>query len=80
MAIEKAMVQMEGINISGFPSIEVFIYLLTPQMEKLKEPAIDLIQDVYMQLEILACSIIEKIFARFPQLKPEIIELVTSVL
>jgi len=47
MVIEKAMVQMEGINISGFPSIDLFNYLLAPQLEKLKEPANELIMDVF---------------------------------
>lgn len=47
MEIEKAMVLMEGINIESFPSIEVCIYLLNPQMDKLKEHAMDLIQEVY---------------------------------
>lgn len=78
--MEKAIVQMEGINIGGFLSIEVFTYLLTPQMEKLKEPAMELIQDIYSHLEILACQIIDRIFQRFPQLKPEIIDIVTQVL
>jgi len=47
MVIEKAMVQMEGVNISGFPSIDLFTYLLAPQLEKLKEPANELIGDVF---------------------------------
>lgn len=80
MVIEKAMVQMEGINISGFPSIDLFVYLLSPQLEKLKEPAVELIHDVFSQLEILAHSIIDRIFMRFPQLKPEIMDVITGVL
>lgn len=47
MTIEKAIVNLEGINISGFPSIDLFVYLLTPQLEKLREPALELVQDVY---------------------------------
>lgn len=49
-------------------------------MEKLKEPAMELIQDVYTHLEILACSIIDRIFQRFPALKPEVIDIVAQVL
>lgn len=80
MVIEKAIVNLEGINISGFPSIDLFVYLLTPQLEKLREPALELVQDVYAQLEMMAVAIIERIFSRFPSLKPEIIEIITGVL
>ena len=41
----------EGDGLAGFPSVDVFIYLITPQLEKLREPALDLIQDIYSQLE-----------------------------
>lgn len=80
MAIEKAIVNLEGINISGFPSIDLFVYLLTPQLEKLREPGLELVQDVYAQLEIMCNDIISRIFRRFPMLKPEIMEIITSVL
>lgn len=80
MTIEKAIVNLEGINISGFPSIDLFVYLLTPQLEKLREPALDLVQDVYSQLEIMANEMISRIFRRFPMLKPEIMEIIVGVL
>jgi len=35
---------------------------------------------VYAQLEMMAVAIIERIFCRFPSLKPEIIEIITGVL
>jgi hypothetical protein len=80
MVIEKAIVNLEGINISGFPSIDLFVYLLTPQLEKLREPALDLVQDVYANLEFMTYNIIDKIFMRFPSLKPEIIDVVNSII
>jgi vacuolar protein sorting-associated protein 1 len=80
MVIEKAIVNLEGVNISGFPSVDLFVYLLTPQLEKLRDPALDLVQDVYGMLEMMAVAIIEKIFVRFPMLKPEIIEIITNVM
>ena len=76
MVIEKAIVNLEGINISGFPSNDLFVYLLTPQLEKLRDPALELVQDVYSNLELMATSSIDKIFERFPSLKPDIIEVV----
>jgi hypothetical protein len=44
----------EGDTIPGFPSVDVFIYLIQPQLEKLREPALDLLQDVYSMLEQMA--------------------------
>ncbi len=44
----------EGDTIPGFPSVDVFIYLIQPQLEKLREPALDLLQDVYFMLEQMA--------------------------
>lgn len=41
----------EGDGLPGFPSVDVFIYLINPQLEKLRDPALELIQDTYQQLE-----------------------------
>jgi dynamin 1-like protein len=41
--IEKAIMLHEGDTIPGFPSVDVFIYLIQPQLEKLREPALDLL-------------------------------------
>jgi len=52
--IEKAIMLHEGDTIPGFPSVDVFIYLIQPQLEKLREPSLDLLQDVYHLLENMA--------------------------
>lgn len=52
----------EGDGLPGFPSVDVFIYLINPQLEKLRDPALELIQDTYQQLESIASGVIEKIF------------------
>jgi hypothetical protein len=70
----------EGDGLPGFPSVDVFIYLINPQLEKLRDPALELIQDSYQQLEQIASSIVEKIFQRFPSLIPEIMEIITKCL
>lgn len=51
MMIERAIAMHEGDSIPGFPSVDVFYYLVQPQLEKLREPAIDCLNDVYTQLE-----------------------------
>jgi len=49
--IERAIAMHEGDSIPGFPSVDVFYYLVQPQLEKLREPALDCLNDVYSQLE-----------------------------
>ncbi len=60
--IEKAIMLHEGDTIPGFPSVDVFVYLIQPQLEKLREPALDLLQDVYHMLEQMCQGIVDKIF------------------
>ena len=79
MQIEKAIVMHEGDSIPGFPSFDVFIYLIQPQLEKLREPALDLLQDIYGQLESLAGTIVDKIFQRFPSMIPVIMEIIIAI-
>lgn len=52
----------EGDGLPGFPSVDVFIYLINPQLEKLRDPALELLQDTYAQLEQICSGIVEKIF------------------
>ena len=66
----------EGDGLPGFPSVDVFIYLVNPQLEKLRDPALELIQDSYSQLEQIASSIVEKIFQRFPTMIPTIMDII----
>ena len=80
MHIQKAIQMHEGDGLPGFPSVDVFIYLVTPQLEKLRDPALELIQDSYAQLEAIAANIVEKIFQRFPTMIPEIMDIIVKVL
>ena len=66
--IDRAIMLHEGDTIPGFPSVDVFVYLIQPQLEKLREPALDLLQDVYHMLEQMAQGIVDRIFMRFPAL------------
>lgn len=62
MHIQKAIQMHEGDGLPGFPSLDVFVYLINPQLEKLKDPALELIQDTYAMLENISSGIVEKIF------------------
>lgn len=46
----------------------------------MREPALDLLQDVYLMLENMAQGIVDKIFARFPTMIPEVMEIISTVL
>ena len=72
--IERAIAMHEGDSIPGFPSVDVFYYLVQPQLEKLREPALDCLNDVYSQLEQLSSQIIDRIFLRFPTLRPVVMD------
>ena len=78
--IERAIILHEGDSLSGFPCIEVFYYLIQPEIEKLKEPAINCLLDVYYYLEEMARTILDKVFTRFPALIPEIIVVIQEIL
>jgi vacuolar protein sorting-associated protein 1 len=70
----------EGDGLPGFPSVDVFIFLITPQLEKLREPAYELISDSYGQLEVICTTIVDKIFQRFPTMVPVIMEIILKCL
>ncbi|EGR30647.1 hypothetical protein IMG5_126860 [Ichthyophthirius multifiliis] len=70
----------QGDSIPGFPSIDAFLYLINPQLEKLREPAYECLQKIYSYLEGLANKILKKTFERFPFVLETIIEITSRVL
>lgn len=64
--IETAIQMHEGDSLPGFPSVDVFIYLINPQLDRLREPALDLISDTYISLDQIASGNVNRIFNRFP--------------
>ena len=80
MMIERAIAMHEGDSIPGFPSVDVFYYLVQPQLEKLREPALDCLNDVYTQLEQLSSQIIDRVFLRFPTLRPVVMDHIIQIL
>jgi len=78
--IEKAVIMHEGDSFPGFPSIDAFLYLLQPQLEKLKEPATGLIMYVYAYMEELALNILNKLFHRFPQVLDTMTEIILKAM
>lgn len=78
--IERALILHEGDTIPGFPSVDVFLYLISPKLSEIREPATDTINEVYFYLETLAQNIADRIFQRFPTMIGEIMEMVIMVL
>jgi hypothetical protein len=78
--MSRAILLHEGDSMPGFPSADVFVSLIQPQIEKLKDPAQDLLQNVYEYLEELANTIEQRAFMRFPQFGEVIMEKVVEIM
>ena len=78
--IDYALTIHEGDSIPGFPSVDAFIYLLRPQLEKLKDPIEDIFNEVFQYIDFLSGKILEKTFTRFPQAVNDMTDLVTNYL
>jgi hypothetical protein len=78
--IEKAIIMHEGDSLPGFPSVDVFVYLITPELKKLADPAIDLLAECHLYIEQLAEEIAQKVFSRFPGVVNDIMEIVSNCL
>ena len=78
--INFALTIHEGDSIPGFPSVDAFIYLLRPQLEKLKDPIEECFQEVFQHIDFLSGKILEKVFTRFPQAVNDISDLVSNYL
>ena len=78
--IDYALTIHEGDSIPGFPSVDAFIYLLRPQLEKLKDPIEDCFNDVFQYIDFLSGKILEKTFTRFPQAVNDMTDLITNYL
>ena len=78
--INYALTIHEGDSIPGFPSVDAFIYLLRPQLEKLRDPIEECFTNVFQYLDFLSGKILEKTFTRFPQAVNDLTDLVTNYL
>lgn len=71
--IERAIKNHQGDSIPGFPSIHAFLYLLSPRLQKLKEPAIDLLHNVYTELRKVSGELIAEVSTKAPAVMDEMI-------
>lgn len=78
--IKRAIVLHQGDSIPGFPSLDSFLFLLGPLLKKLRDPALELLNNVHMYLEELSSGLVDKIFFRFPGIIDEIHEITNKAL
>ena len=78
--ISYALTIHEGDSIPGFPSVDAFYYLLKPELEKLKDPIFDCLNDTYNYMEMLSNKIMEKTFYKFPNIIFQIKEFINEFL
>lgn len=78
--LNNAIILHEGDSMPGFPSADVFVSLIQPQIEQLKTPVSDLLQDIYNYLEDLASNIQSESFIRFPSFGEEIMEKILDIM
>jgi len=55
--------------------MDSFKYLLIPELEALRQPSFDCVDNVFNHLDTLAGRILGKLFSRFPELLPEILDI-----
>jgi len=56
------------------------LFLITPLIKQLKEPALDLLNSVHLYLESIASQLIDKLFVRFPSIIDDITEIIYGAL
>ncbi|CAD8208471.1 unnamed protein product [Paramecium octaurelia] len=78
--IREAIRLHQGDSIPGFPSFDSFLYLIMPQLEKLRDPAIDTLNEVFTYVDSLSNSILKKVFYRFPTILDAISDISSQVL
>jgi len=78
--INKAIVLHQGDSIPGFPSVDSFLFLITPLLKQMRDPGLELLNNVHLYLESIASQLVDRIFARFPSIIDEINDIVNKAL
>lgn len=78
--IQNAISVYQGDTIPGFQSFDSFLFLIHPQLEKLKSPIYNLIEEAKIILEERGIQILEKVFKNFSHLHSEVRDTFTKIL
>ena len=77
--IETAIRMHEGDSLPGFPSPDIFEFLILPHLRKIHSPCLDLVSTVAGTLEMLSQQIARAVFRRFPKLADQVLDLTANI-
>ena len=77
--IESAIRMHEGDSLPGFPSPDIFEFLILPHLRKIHSPCLDLVSTIAATLELLSQQIAKTVFRRFPKLADQVLDLTASI-
>ncbi|EZG78969.1 putative dynamin-like protein [Gregarina niphandrodes] len=78
--IDQAIRMHEGDSLPGFPTPDTFEFLILPHLMKLQYPVLECLDQVAGALDQLLDRLSARVFARFPALGNEVLELSRSLL
>lgn len=76
--IDTAIRMHEGDSLPGFPSPDIFEYLILPYLKKLEDPSVECLTQVSGALEALADRTAKVVFRRFPRLADQVVDLTNN--
>ena len=77
--IEQAIRMHEGDSLPGFPSPDIFEFLILPHLRKIHSPCLDLVSTIAATLEVLSQQIAKTVFRRFPKLADQVLDLTGTI-
>lgn len=77
--IESAIRMHEGDSLPGFPSPDIFEFLILPHLRKIHSPCLDLVSSIAGTLEMLSQQIAQAVFRRFPKLADQVLNLTCEI-
>lgn len=77
--IETAIRMHEGDSLPGFPSPDIFEFLILPHLRKIHSPCLDLVSTIAATLEMLSQQIAQAVFRRFPKLADQVLNLTSAI-
>jgi GTP-binding protein EngB required for normal cell division len=77
--IESAIRMHEGDSLPGFPSPDIFEFLILPHLRKIHSPCLDLVSTIAATLEMLSQQIARTVFRRFPKLADQVLDLTALI-
>ena len=78
--IDLAIRMHEGDSLPGFPSPDIFEFLILPHLRRIGEPSTDCVASVAGTLELLSQKIGRNVFKRFPKLGEQVLELSAGII